>query len=399
MQYLSQIINKPVFDKKGDRIGKIVDIVAHLGTDSANVIAFCILTKGKEKRIVSWECIEKIEKKQIFIGDKIQDVSLIPEDLLLVEHILDKRIIDTRRKKISRVSDVELEEKGRKFLVSAVDAGMKGILRRFGFRIPGLSKRIPWSELEPLEAEFRNVYDKLSKMHPADIADIVEELGPQQGKELLEHLSKETAAETMTELAPEFQATIVETLHPEIAADILEEMPADDAADVLLELPKEKVGEILKEVEKEEKEDIESLLKHNGDTAGGIMNTDFISLNEDMTAEETIQYLRQLAPDAETFYYLYVVDKEEQLIGVLTLRHLIVAKPETKLKEIMITPVVSVNLDAEIKEVADLIAKYNLLALPVISEKTNKLEGVVTVDDVVEEIVPRVWKKKWMKRS
>lgn len=254
-------------------------------------------------------------------------------------------------------------------------------------------RRIPWQDMEPLEAEVKAAFQRLGDLHPADVADLVEELPPAQASDVLEKLSPETAAEVLPEVESEMQADLVEHLAPGKAADILEDMSPDDAADLLGDLPKDVAEEILGDMQKKEKEEVQELLRHGEDTAGGIMTTDFVALLSGMTAEGAIQKLRELAPGPEMAYYLYVVDGEEKLLGVLPLRNLIIAKPETPLREIMYAEVVSVGTETEFKKVANLFAKYNLLALPVVDAE-GKLEGVVTVDDVMEKIVPRVWPKR-----
>ena len=189
------------------------------------------------------------------------------------------------------------------------------------------------------------------------------------------------------------QASIVSDLPEERAADILEEMAPDEAADLLQDLPEERRDELVELMEKDEAEDVEELLTHDEDSAGGIMTTDFVSLAAELTASQAIDRLRELQPDPELAYYLYVVDSQGRLDGVISLRDLVVAKPEAKLSEIMDPHVLKVDATSAKEEVAALIAKYDLLALPVVDAR-RKLLGTVTVDDVVEIMLPRGWKKR-----
>jgi len=234
---------------------------------------------------------------------------------------------------------------------------------------------------------------KLALLHPADIADIVEEMTADERRKGFEQLDVETAAEALSEVEPEMQASIVSDLDEERAADILEEMAPDEAADLLQDLPEERRDELVDLMQKEEKEDVEELLTYPEDSAGGIMTTDFVALAAELTAAQAIDRLRELQPDPELTYYLYVVDSQGRLDGVISLRDLVVAKPEMKLSDVMDPHVLKVEATTPKEEVAALIAKYDLLALPVVDAR-HMLIGTVTVDDVVEIMLPRGWKKR-----
>jgi Mg2+ transporter MgtE len=266
----------------------------------------------------------------------------------------------------------------------------------FGRRMPrGI---IPWHLVEPLEQPEADVrltvpHQKLALLHPADIADVVEEMTADERRAVFEQLDVETAAEALAEVDPEMQAAIVSELEEERAADILEEMAPDEAADLLQDLPEERRDELVDLMEQEEAHDVEEILAYPEDSAGGIMTTDVLAFPRDITAQEAIERLRKAKPDPELAYYLYVVNGEDRLEGVLSLRDLVVAEPETKLAQAMDTHVLSVNATASKEDVAALIAKYDLLALPVVDAR-RRLIGTVTVDDVVEIMLPRGWKKR-----
>jgi Mg2+ transporter MgtE len=283
------------------------------------------------------------------------------------------------------------------------------LLRRVGAeglaeRVVGLAGQklprgiIPWHLVEPLGAQDANVRvtvprTKLALLHPADIADIVEEMTVDERRAVFEQLDIETAAETLSEVEPEMQASIVSDLEQERAADILDEMAPDEAADLLQDLPEERREELVELMEKDEAADVEELLSYPEDSAGGIMTTDFIALPAQLTAGGAIDKLRELQPDAELTYYLYVVDSQGRLDGVISLRDLVVAKPTTPISEVMDRNVLKVDATSPKEEVAALIAKYNLLALPVVDAR-RKLLGTVTIDDVVDIMLPRGWKKR-----
>lgn len=248
-------------------------------------------------------------------------------------------------------------------------------------------------ELKELIASIRSMIteqrkDELSSLledlHPADIAEVLDDLEQEDMKvHVLRLLSEEDAALVMEELKYEDQSRLLELLEPVTASKVLDEMSTDDIADLLAEIEPERAQEIMSLLEKQDAEDVRGLLSYKEDTAGGIMTTEFIALQEDLAVEETIETLRQLAPDAETVYYLYVVNGMGRLTGVLSLRDLIVAAPLMRLKDIMQTNVVSVNLDADQEEVAKLVSKYDLLAVPVVDNE-QRLEGIVTFDDIMD---------------
>jgi Mg2+ transporter MgtE len=257
---------------------------------------------------------------------------------------------------------------------------------------------IPWHLVEPLESAQQNVrltlpHAKLALLHPADIADIVEEMTADERLAVFDQLDVETAAEALSEVDPEMQAAIVGDLDEERAADILEEMDPDEAADLLQDLPEQRRDELIELMDEEEGADVEELLAYPEDSAGGIMTTDFVALPRDLTAAQAIDRLREQQPDAALVYYLYVVDAEGRLDGNISLRDLVVAPPDRKLADVMNPTVLRVEADTPKEEVASLIAKYDLLALPVVDAR-RVLLGTVTVDDVVELMMPRGWKKR-----
>jgi CBS domain-containing protein len=396
--HLSRLLGLAVVEGPKARTGRIRDLIVQAGGAEARVTGLVVEDRsGKERRIPA-EAVVRVGVREVRLKEPLAglpDKAVSPNEILLAEHLLDKKVIDTHRKKVLRVSDIEIREKEGELVVVAVDAGLAGMVRRLGFPLkgPGLMRRIPWQDMEPLEAEVKAAFQRLGDLHPADVADLVEELPPAQASDIMEKLDPETAAEVLPEMESEMQADLVEHLTTGKAADILDEMRPDDAADLLGDLPRDVAEEILGDMQKKEKEEVQELLRHGEDTAGGIMNSEFVALPEAMTAEGAIQKLRELAPGPEMAYYLYVVDGEEKLLGVLPLRNLIIARPETLLREIMTPEVISVRTGTAFKKVADLFAKYNLLALPVVDAE-GKLEGAVTVDDVMEKMVPRVWRKK-----
>jgi magnesium transporter len=210
---------------------------------------------------------------------------------------------------------------------------------------------------------------------------------------VLAALDDEAVADAMEEMEPDTQVDVLEDLDPERAADILEEMSPDDAADLVADLDQDTRDEILSRMEADEVEEVQELLGYPEDSAGGIMTTEFVALEAGLTAARAIDRLRELEPDAETIYYVYVTTDDGQLAGVLSLRDLIVAKPDTPVRDVMIREPVAVAVNADQDEVAEVVAHYNLLAVPVVDEQ-NVLMGIVTVDDAIDTVIPTAWKRR-----
>ena len=237
----------------------------------------------------------------------------------------------------------------------------------------------------------------LAELHPADLATIIDQLGRRDRAGILASLDDEAAADAIEEMEPETQVEVLEDLEPERAADILEEMSPDDAADLVADLSEAAREEILALMEHEEAAEVKELLQYPEDTAGGTMTTEYVAVPATLTASQTIDRLRELEPDAETIYYVYVTDDDGRLVGVLSLRDLIVARPETLIANVMFDEPVTVGVLADEDEVAHVVARYNLLAVPVVNDG-GQLVGIVTVDDAIDTVLPSGWKHRLPRR-
>jgi Mg2+ transporter MgtE len=253
-------------------------------------------------------------------------------------------------------------------------------------------KIVSWEAVDPVRTDERSMtlrisHSKLSKMHPADIAEIVSQLGGTDREAIFASLDDEVAADTLEESSDEVQAQILARLDDERAADILEAMDPDEAADLLSDLSDERREQLISKMADDEAEEVEELLEYEEDTAGGLMTTEYVSVETALTTQQTIDRLRQLEPDAESIYYVYVTNDDEKLLGVVSLRDLIVAQPSSTITDIMAERVVHTTLDASKEEVAALMAKYNLLALPVVDDE-ERLQGIITYDDALDSVLP-----------
>ena len=403
--FLSEILKQPVLDLKGEELGRLKDVVVVKAEPLPKVDALIIERKGAPFRI-SWSELTMFNKR--IIAARISAADLVPYDetadgLLALRDVLDKQIVDVNGAKVVRVNDIKLEGYESEAVLIAVDVGVRGILRRLGverkgedflkvFKVTLPFNLISWNYIQPLQPKLTAISltvprQMLSELHPADIADIINQVSHHEGAAFLKNLDVDVAAETLSELSAEAQVEIIRGMDTEKASDIIEMMPPDEAADVLGDLPAEKAKEILEHIEKEEAEDIQELLGHEEDTAGGLMTNEFIAYSSRISVREAIERFRKDASEIDTVYYIYLTDEAERLTGVVSLRELLLSDPDTKLSEIMETKVKTVTPDADEDVAAKITSKYNLVALPVV-DSDGVLLGIVTVDDILARIVP-----------
>jgi magnesium transporter len=409
--FVSEILKKPVLDPKGEELGRVRDLVLVKGEPFPKVSAL-ILEKKKKLFSLQWSDLNIFNKR--IISAKLFDKSLLSyefreTDLLIVRDIFDKQIVDANGIKVVRVNDVKLEGFNSEAILIAVDVGIRGIMRRLGVERGGedvmriFRKRLPynlisWNYLQPLEPKLTKISltvprQMVSELHPADIADIISQVSQKEGASFFKGLDLETAAEALSELEPDIQAALITGMDTEKAADILEEMPPDEAADVLSDLPVDKAKELLERIEKEEAEDIQELLSHEEDTAGGLMTNEFISYPPDIPVRDAINRFKKDAEEVEIVYYIYVIDENERLLGVVSLRELLLASLDAQLSDIMETKVKTVTPETDEMDVGEIVSKYNLVALPVVDEE-GALLGIVTVDDILDRVLPPAAKRK-----
>src|SRR5271170_4821638 len=402
--FLTEILGLKVFDLKGRRIGVVKDAAVVPLVDPVRVDRYLIGGVG-----TAWLTVRHDQIRSIgFDGIHLRDERLTPYHsdeymLRLVRDLLDQQIIDAQGRKVVRVNDVTFlkvaGDEGDVLHVLEVDIGIRSIFRRVlaGAVPPALIRRMQ-SRIPPhsIRWEFCNILESdpqrrvrlnisnrlLEGMHPADLADIVEDLSPDDREAIFSTIDSEVAADTLTEIDPDIQAQIIESLETEKAAEILEEMDPNEVADVLNELEEETSDEILEEMNEENKEEVEELLEFRDDTAGGLMNTEYLALPEDANVAAAMAELRKNEEMLENLHNLFLVGEDERLLYSVPLARLIFAAGDTPLKELASDPLLAVEVDAKHDRVAEIFDKYNLLSLPVVDED-GKLLGTITVDDIV----------------
>jgi magnesium transporter len=405
--FFCDFLNRGVYNPLGQKVGKLSDLVAERAEPYPMVIGMVVRTKGREKRIyLPWQKIVRIEPEiTLSEGELHRLQTFLPQKdiILLREEVMDKQIVDTFGAKVVRVNDLHFLRVNSNLRLVHVDVGFRGLMRRvgwekmvdqvlrwlFSYDLP--NQFISWKYVQLLSGsdllQLSVSQKKLSHLHPADLADIIEDLSSRERSAIFHALDTETAADTLEEIDPKIQKSLIEEIPVEKASDIVEEMSPSDAVDLLHDLPEERAEEILEGMEQEKAEDLRELLVHPEETAGGWMTTAYLSLTPGVTVEAAITRLRAQAPDLDIIDYIYVVDEEEVLQGVVSIRDLLTAHSHQPLSEIQTPRVVSVKPDADQEEVVEAFAKYGFRALPVVDER-NRLRGVIGFRSVLEVLAP-----------
>jgi CBS domain-containing protein len=413
MNFLSDFLRADVVDVHQKPVGTVRDLLVRMQEPYPVVTAVALRHRpGGVPEVIDWSTVRAGVDREISLkvaADTLTPYPRAQDDVWLSRDILDKQIVDTDGRRLVRVNDLQLQASDRDLLLVGVDIGARGLLRRLNAeriarRLARLAggdfpqRLISWDAVDPVQGDAHSVrlriaHAKLAKLHPADIAEIVGQLGGKERAAIFASLDDETAADTLEESSDEVQGQILARLDDERAADILEAMAPDEAADLLADLPEDRREHLIASMDEEDAEDVEDLLGYEEDTAGGMMTPEFVAIPAGLSAEGAIEYLRMRKPEAETIYYLYVVDDDGRLSGVLSLRDLIVADPVTSVSELMITRVITVEPDARPADVAAVLAKYNLLAVPVVDGE-RRLQGIVTIDDALDEVMPARLRRK-----
>lgn len=409
--YLSKLIGKEAFDIDGEAIGVIKDLlissISAVPSDSARQLVLGVKLKvGKETKFYSFSSFRVVKAREELNVTctaliKINDEE-VNNGLLLVENILDKQIVDLNGRKLVRVNDVRLVTIATGTFAIAVDIGIEGLLRRIGisqpikkilsiFHISMPAKFILWDDVQAIDFSNLNIklsksYAKLHMLHPSDLADILEDLGKKSSMSVFSSLDEEKAADVLEELESHAQIHIVENLPVNKAADVLELMPADEVADILDELEDDKAEMLLKEMDTESSQEVRELLEYDDDLVGSIMTTDYLSFSPEMIVAEVLVELRARKPEAEELYNMFVTESNNELIGTFNLRDLVVSEPDVSVSRLMKSELVSLYDDQEVGAIAEIVSKYNMLAVPVV-DQNYQLQGMVVIDDIIEDLI------------
>jgi magnesium transporter len=409
MLHATDLLGGEAYDRDGHFVGKITELFIE-PADQPNRVARVLLGRGKYlPLVVRYDNVAFVAPGVIRLNVEEKNLEHFEPNegwLAMRKDLLDQQIIDTSGRKVVRVNDIDLAEQrvngSVELRVTQVDVGLTGAARRLlhGITSPGLvrglttklpTRVIPWEfvnliEPDPLRrVKLRITHQKLERMHPADLADIMEELSPLERQSIIASLDEQTAAEALAELDQRLTTQIVETLAPQKAADILEEMDPDQAADVIADMTPEFSREVLSEMPGDEAREVRELLKFDENSAGGMMNTDFIYVGEAATREEVLAWIREMDIDLERLDTVFLINGDAKFSGAVAVGRLLLATPEEHMEALKMEPVLSIAPDAGDKEVFELFDKYNLRALAVVDSAGRPI-GAIEVDDVVTRI-------------
>lgn len=401
--FLIDLIGAPVYSEAGRQSGKITDFVLTLRDhklyfEQAIVYDF----DSSTDKLASLHNFNTFTPEKFELKDALSDLPAYVknEKKPTATDLWDKPVIDTVNVRNITISDLALIcEKNKIIQVSGVDISILASLKSSGlfnvsktvaswFKSDLKPEIVEWDKIIGFDDEFETITadetsDNLQNLHPADLADILEDLDKEDRVSVIENLDEDVAAETIAEADSETQIQIIEDLDTERASDIIEEMDPDEAADLLQDINQDRAKEILDHMDLDEASDVRKLLEHDEFTAGGIMTTEYISIYDDFTIANTISHLRLIAADVENIYYMYVLDNEDRLKGIISIRDLLSNNPNALVADVMEKDIVSVNASTPQEEVASLISKYNYIAMPVVNDKQQIL-GVITIDDIVD---------------
>lgn len=407
--FLSSVLYKKIYDEEGDYVGKLCDIYVTTQDGLPKIIGYKVKKNGELincefKHINFYADNEKVTIKGY--GDR--EIILQKYSYLLSKHLLDRQIVDINGKKLVRVNDLRIAEIAGEYRLIAVDCSTMGLARRLG--VEAIARKlykcvkkqpedglIVWDSVEALDMIDNNLvlsvpYKKLSKLHPADLADILEDMDINYRKKVFESLDKDLAADTLEEIEPDIQGDILESISQSKIEELLDNIPNDEIADMLDEVDEETAEKILLDMEKEDADEIRSLMEYEDETVGSIMNKDFIAFNLNITAHETIELLREMNPEDEVCHYIYITDEHGKLQGAVSLKDLILSASHKKLRNIMKIDIINIRDDAALEDAIELSSKYDILSLPVV-DKEEKLCGIVIMNDIIEEILLPTWRK------
>ncbi len=407
MLYLSQMLGKPVVDSAGEKIGTISDLAISTGEVFPRITSLAFQGPGKVPFMISWrKYVDEFDDEGIKLSVEAKDIRfsyLQPDEVLLARDLMDRQIVDTQGLKVVRVNDLKLSQSGNQLRLLGAEVGIRGILRGLApwleravvkvakaFHKQIDEKIIAWNYMDLLDRDLSEVqlsvtHKRLDELHPADVADILEQLDPQQRANVFKHLDENQATEAISEMEDEYQADFIEDLDDAKAANVLGNMDPDDAVDIVRDLSYEKAEALLRLMGVEDAAEIRRLLGYKDGTAGGMMTTQFVAVKDTYTVRQTIEVLRELPEEHPTVHYVYVLDEYGKLVGVSSLRTLVLTDDSKLMHDIMYTDLITASPDETEDDIAADIFKYELPAMPVVDER-GKLLGIVTTDDAWDAI-------------
>ncbi len=414
--YLSYIIGIPVIDSVSGRVvGRVVDMAAGLREMYPRISGAMIARGGWNgpRAYLPWKSVKSLELRKALVVEGAaeafaQEPKLGDNEILIKETFWDKQIVDIHGSKVVRVNDLHLLREDPNLWVVHMDVGIPGLLRRLGcfgtcdwlfklvFSVEIREKFISWKFVQPITSTIGSDalalkvhHSKLSELHPADLAEIFIDLGIDERLLILQSLDDATAAQAFQEMPLPARVQMAETIPEARLAGLVDGMAMDEVVDLVAQLPKKKKGALLRRLPQDKVLQVISLLEVSRRVAGSIMNTTFLSVRRDATATQVLDKVKAEAKRVESIYHTYVVDENDELVGVVTLRQLLTAPGEAPVAGFMRKRVVRVKVDTNIKDVADIFLKYDFTVLPVV-DRRSRVQGTITMKDAVEAVFRQV---------
>jgi len=415
MVYFSQLKGRRVYDSEGSQIGMTADLCFTDGEKYAEISHLIYSSRNRYRKKIPWRFVKEIKdspgtsrlEADIYLNAPESELNptFEQEKELLVSKLVDKQIIDVDGIKVVRVNDVLLGKIEDSFCIVAVCVGAKSFIRSLAGEKLGelvsskISEHIiPWEFVEPLDPEIQRLHIKLKRskiadLHPADIADLMQDLTYKERELIFNSLDKEKAAKTIIESEPEVQKSFLKTMKFNSILEILENIPPNHAADILSVMPEHMRSDIMRHMSRDIARPIREIMGYPDMSVGSIMHTEFVAVPSDYTAQKAIELLRKIKPASDKMYRIYVVDREQKLVGFLPLSSLVTAPAKERIEGLMKTKIVKLTTKTSKQDAASALSKYNLFVVPVVDEN-NYLKGVVKADDVIGEVMPKSWKRR-----
>lgn len=407
MVYYSVLLGKPIIDRKNKKIGVIKDF-SFIDKSRYAIISGIVINIKNSKRIIPWKYVSEIGDKPedpfplgIYLNVEFDELKMGDVKDKTLNEVIDKQLMDINGARIIRVNDILLGQRLNSLIIVGVDISTKGLFRRLGlgflpFKI--LEQIILWKDVAPLSKDDKNIklkvkMDRINELHPAEIADMIRDLNLEEKEMFFNSLDKEKAAEALLTSQPDVQKSFFKTLSINKLAKMLETLPNDDAAAILKMMPTVNNVKVLRAMKPGIAAKIQKILSYDKKTAGSLMATRFLTIPENLTIKKAIQYLKSKMPEPKHVFYVYVEGKDKELKGIVSLRDLILSRPEDSISTIINKDIITINEDTDIDDVFNLMSKYTLLALPVL-DKDKKIVGVIRINDILEEMIPRKLKKQ-----
>jgi CBS domain-containing protein len=405
--HLSLVVGSELVDRSRGKVGRVDDLIVRLGGDEYPPVTGLLATVAGRQVFVPADEVEEIEQGRVTLRSVRLDLRPFrrhPQEVLLKKDVLDRQLINVDGARLVRSNEIEIARLGGWYRVVGVDVGLRGLLRRLVPRAlaenVGPSEFLDWASVEPFTGHvptlrLRVPHPKLARLHPAQLADLVEAASHREGEEIIKAVGEdpELEADVFEELEPNHQLEFIEERSDAEVAEVLARMETDDAADLVAQLPEDRREQVIGLLPGVQRRRVRALLGYDPATAGGLMSPEFVCVYLQATQDEVLQLLRMSRAPADSLAWVYVMNARKRLTGAIALADLLRADPQLRIGEVAGVPR-SVRAEADLEEIARLMTDFDLTVVPVVDGE-HRLIGVITVDDVLELVLPRGWQRRF----